>query len=335
MNCTEARVLLRPENSELRFLPEGPYPLEDDWMSWVAIQHGASAREGSLNLFNLTTAESRSIGLRGRPGFAFPTNHNGRFVVGLERAVVLIDLESDDQVVLCDGIDSSVDNTIINDGVAFDGGLIFGCKDLEFSTKKAGLYLYRSADQKLVQLRDDQICSNGKIVTGTGNVRTLIDIDSPSKTVVRYELNVSDGSLSEPEVVLDLTSGTDFPDGMIATPDDKSVIIAFYNPNPAEAGEARQYSIQDGTLEHIWTTPGSPQATCPQLIATSDGVQLVITTAVEHMSEQQQAAAPNAGSSPRPVLAQPRRRLDLRFRDELPRGLKIDQRSGSIADEPV
>ena len=295
MNSTEASVLLRPESAELRFLPEGPYPYSDGWISWVAIQHGATATEGSLNLLELSTGENRTINLNGRPGFAFPTDREGVFLVGLERRLALVDIESGEETVLCDGVDSGVENTIINDGVAFDGGVIFGCKDLEFSTQKAGLYLFRSSDRQLIALRSDQICSNGKIILGTGQTRTLIDIDSPTKTVVRYELDLEAGTLSQPETVVDVTSGDVFPDGMIATPDGNGVIISFYNPNPAEAGETRQYSLADGSLQHVWQSPGSPQATCPQLVHTEAGVKLIVTTAVEHMPSERLAGAPNAG----------------------------------------
>ena len=295
MNHTEASILLRPDSAELRFLPEGPYPYTTGWISWVAIQHGADAVEGSLNLLELSTGKKRTIHLHGRPGFAFPASREGVFVVGLERRISLVDIESGEETILCEGIDSGVENTIINDGVVFDGGLIFGCKDLEFATGKAGLYLFRSRDRQLIQLRSDQICSNGKIVLQHGQNRALIDIDSPTKTVVRYELDVETGTLGEPEVVVDVSSGDVFPDGMIATPDGNGIIISFYNPNPAESGETRQYSLLDGSLQHVWTTPGSPQATCPQLVQTQQGVKLIVTTAVEHMSTDRLAGAPNAG----------------------------------------
>ena len=58
---------------------------------------------------------------------------------------------------------------------------------------------------------------------------------------------------------------------MVTTPDEQSLIISFYNPNPAEYGETRPYSLLTSELEHIWQTPGSPQATCPLLLEMPDG----------------------------------------------------------------
>jgi sugar lactone lactonase YvrE len=288
-------LLYQPESPELRFLPEGPYPYGSGQISWVAIQHSATSITGSLNLLNLETRENRRHRLIGRPGFAFPTNRPHVFVVGLERCVQLFDLQANTYTPLTEEVDSAVSGTIINDGVAFEGGIVFGCKDLQFAEKKAGLYLYRSRDQQLIALRTDQVCSNGKIVLGNGNRLTLLDIDTPTKTVVKYTLDVAAGTLSQPEVVVDLQHGGDFPDGMVATPDGGSVIISFYNPNDAPHGETRQYSVATGELEAIWRTPLAPQATCPQLVEHGGKIKLVVTTAVEHMPPARLAVHRNSG----------------------------------------
>ena len=292
------RLLFRPETAEQRFLPEGPYPCGNGLLSWVSIQHGVDQPVGSLNLLDLAAGTNRNIALPGRPGFAFPTNRDGEFVIGLEREVGLFRIEDASWTPLAAELEAGVDGTIVNDGVAFAGGLVFGCKDLNFKDPKAGLYLWRRSDGQTIKLRDDQICSNGKVIFGDGDVVTLLDIDTPTKQVVRYSLNVAAGELSAAEVVVDLTSGDDFPDGMIATPDGQSVIIAFYNPEiagPVDFGAARQYSLQDGSLEAVWTVEKSPRVTCPQLVRIDGSVKLILTTADEGMSPEQQARHTNAG----------------------------------------
>ena len=123
----------------------------------------------------------------------------------------------------------------------------------------------------------------------------LLDIDSQTKTVVRYELDLDAGTLSEPQIVVDLRGGNVFPDGMIVTPDEKSVIVAMYNPNDAPHGEARQYGIADGQLEAVWKTPQSSQVTCPQLIELDGHVKLILTTAVERMPPERLRYRQNAG----------------------------------------
>ena len=294
---TVADLLFLPESDEIRFLPEGPTALGTGRFSWVAIQHGPDGTHGSLNIFDLGSSSNSQFDLPGRPGFAKPTTRDGVFVVGCEREIGLFDISDRSWKVVVSGVDEGIDGTIINDGTVYADNLVFGTKDLEFKTKKAGLYLYRGKDNRLIRLRDDQVCSNGKDVidSGDGGLH-LIDIDSPTKRVVRYRIDIGRGELSEEETIVDLQDLPSVPDGMTVTPDEQSIIISFYNPNPAEFGETRQYSLFGGGLEHVWQTPGSPQATCPLLLETAEGeVQLVVTTAVEHMPAERRAESPLAG----------------------------------------
>jgi sugar lactone lactonase YvrE len=293
---TECSVLFRPDSDDLRFLPEGPYSLNDGRISWVAIQHGGDSVVGSVNILDPDAGGNQNFELPGRPGFAFPTSQPGVFVAGVERSLGLFDTSTGSWTELCGGVDSGVENTIINDGVLYRDNLIFGCKDLKFEEKKAGLYLWRSPDRSLIQLRDDQICSNGKAVVPQKDGRlVLIDIDSPSKTITRSFLDIESGTLGPPSTVVDLTSEPIFPDGMIVTPDGHSLIVAFYDPGDPEFGVARQYSLDSGALQEVWTCPGSPRVTCPQLVRINGRVQLLLTTAVEHMEPEQQQRHPNAG----------------------------------------
>lgn len=295
MKETVCDLLYRPDSAALQHLPEGPYPYGAGRLSWIGIQHGPDSTVGSLNVLDLQSKTNTSYELPGRPGFAFPTNQDGTFVIGLERSLGMFDTATGKWTELAGGIDKDVENTILNDGIAFAEGLVFGAKELSFTNPVAGLYLWRTRDQQLIQLRSDQLCSNGKVMFADGDRWTLYDIDSPTKTMVRYTLDVAAGTLSEPQVIVDLTAGEVFPDGMIATPDGKSVIIAMFNPGDAKFGEARQFSLADGSVEAVWKVPGSPRVTCPQLVELDGRVHLVLTTAVEGMPAEQLAKHPNAG----------------------------------------
>jgi sugar lactone lactonase YvrE len=292
-----ADVLFSPESSELRFLPEGPIGLDSGKCSWVAIQHGADATHGSLNVYDLSTGTNGCFPLAGRPGFALPTDQPDQFLVGLERRIELFDIRGGKPETVCEGVDNDVENTIINDAVGCSAGVIFGTKHLEFSQQIAGLYFFRTRDRELFPLRGEQICSNGKVILSDSDDEvTFLDIDTPTKKVVRYALDVGKGAVSGPETILDLNDVAAYPDGMIGTADGTGVIISFYNPEPAEFGETRLYSLDSGDCELIWQTPASPQNTCPLLIEWQGTIQLVITTAVEHMSPERQEMATNAGA---------------------------------------
>lgn len=296
MHKFEAELLYRPSSAELRFLPEGPYDLGDGRFSWVGIQHGATAQTGSLNLFDLNTGRNTSLDLPGRPGFAFPTTVGDRFVVGLERHLVVVDVTSGEFRELCGPVEGDVDGTIINDATLVEGGVVFGCKDLQFETPKAGLYLYRTADRRLLRLRNDQTCSNGKKPLIWRGRPSLLDIDTPTKQVVAYPLDVAAGTLGDPVVVLDLRDEPAFPDGMVLTPDGTGAIIAFYDPRKVAAGATRQYELATGRVQCEWSTPKSPRVTCPALVNHAGRVRLVLTTAVEHMSPEDQRELTDAGS---------------------------------------
>lgn len=295
MQIHQTSILLAPECNQLRFLPEGPISHGNQGFSWVAIQHAEDIACGSLNLFDWDSRSNTNFELPGRPGFAFPTERDEVFVAGIERQVMIVNIATGEHSVVSEEIDQNVENTIINDGIPFSEGIIFGAKDLEFQTQKAGLYFWRASDRKLILLRDDQICSNGKIISGAGNHKILLDIDTPTQTVVRYTLDVDAGKLSEAEVVLDLTHLDMFPDGMVATPDGKSVIIAFYNPHAAEYGVARQFNLASGAVEAEWRCDRAPRVTCPLLLNTNDGVKLILTTATEVMDSEMFESHPNSG----------------------------------------
>ena len=284
------------QSDELRFLPEGPYSVRDGELSWVAIQHGTDATAGSLNILDLASGKNRNFALPGRPGFAFPCQSAGQYVVGCERELGIFDVGDGSWKVFCEGIDDDVTGTIINDAMVYEDNLIFGTKDLEFATKKAGLYLYRGRDQQLIRLRDDQICSNGKAIrSDDDDGLELIDIDSPTRQVVSYPIDIDSGTLGEPEVVLDLTDDPAVPDGAIVTPDDRGLIVSMFRPEAASHGETRLYDLSTGQLECVWQTPRSPQNTCPALVRHGGAIKVVITTAVENMTPEDRAACPDAG----------------------------------------
>lgn len=301
MPTTTAQVIDFPQTDALQFLPEGPFWLGENRVSWVAIQHAADKTVGSLNVLELShsglSASNQEYTLPGRPGFAFPTDRKGIFVIGIERQVGWFDTESSTFTPFCHGVDADVDNTIVNDGVICGENLIFGTKDLEFKTKKAGLYLFRKRDHQLIRLRADQLCSNGKAVQNPEDADqvSFFDIDSPTRTVVRYDLEIASGHLSDPEIILDFEGDPAVPDGQVFTPDKKCLVVAMFHPGFKEAGETRVYEISSGKLLQTIQTPGSPQNTCPLLCMVDGKVHVMITTAVENLSADDLQRCPNAG----------------------------------------
>jgi sugar lactone lactonase YvrE len=161
-----------------------------------------------------------------------------------------------------------------------------------FSEPIGHLYLFTLDDNQLTILADGQTCSNGKVFAEGG--RVLYDIDTPRKQITEYRLDLTNRTLRQTGIALDLRHRNDFPDGMCDS-GDGTVIIAFYNPSFAESGQAVQYKLGSGEIHGVWLTPGSPRVTCPLLVQRPNGVKLILTTADEGMTPDMRVRCPNAG----------------------------------------
>lgn len=291
MRVFTAEPFFDPGNEALRHLPEGPRWLRDGRLGWVAIEHGSGAGRGSFNLLDPATGANETHELEGLPGFFAETVDPHTIVVGLGRELVLYDWTRRRSSRL--GIECSPrPDVTINDGMAISGGLLFGTKHMTFRERVAASYWYSSDARELKEIRSGEICANGKFLFAD---RWLVDIDSFDRTVELFEVDWEKGKTKPTRIIADYRETNLFPDGLRPTPDGRSVIVAFYNPEPAEYGLARQFSLADGTVEAEWRFPGSPRVTCPEFIRHEGQMKLVFTTAVEGMADEQRAAAPHAG----------------------------------------
>ncbi len=69
----------------------------------------------------------------------------------------------------------------------------------------------------------------------------------------------------------------------------------MFNPWVEPQGETRLYDFDSGALICTWVTAGAPQNTCPALVRHDGKLKLVITTAVENLSIENQAKCPTSG----------------------------------------
>ena len=264
-------------------------------LGWVAIQHAADSREGSINVLHLASGGNRSFPLPGRPGFFAETTRPGLVLVGLERRLAYCDL-------LTGGVEetgitvTSDERVIINEGLAIDGGVLFGTKDLELNRPIAALYYFDSAARSVHTVLGGQICSNGKFLRRDAAGTTLIDIDSVPRTISRYRLDAVLRRVLERSLVTNPDSLPGFPDGLRPSPDSESVIVAFYNPSHCAYGLCQEIRLVDGEVLCEWEIPQSPRVTCPEFVEMDGKVKLLFTTAVEGMPAETRAIAPGAGA---------------------------------------
>lgn len=302
-----AQVWQRPDSEEDAFLPEGPRLLRcqgRDWVIWVNIQLHGEAVQGRLMLAAMKApgpTDVRRFACPGRPGFVLPTDREGVVLVGMDHALYLFDLAQESWSPPLVHLPHSHPRTTINDGeVTPDGrALVFGTKDLLFREPLGHLYLYDIPRRRLHVLAERQTCSNGKVFYAEAGGWILYDIDTPTRQVRRYRLDIEHGQAQFLDVALDLHGWEGFPDGMCAA-EEQSVIIAFYNPGDRDVGRAIRFDLVSRAAVEEWEVPFSPRVTCPLLIPPApspagEGVRLILTTADEGMPPEVRRRNPNAG----------------------------------------
>lgn len=299
IRTTSTQVLLSPNSEADRFLPEGPRAIQlegREALLWVNIQTSPEAKIGALHLRFWDTGEQRSLPLANRPGFVFPTDREEIVVVGQGHEIGTVDLSTGAWTRWAT-LPHQNPRVIINDGEIVPGGraIVFGTKDTQFAEYIAALYLFTLDDQQLSTLAEGMLCSNGKVFTQGDGGLILYDIDTPRRSVMRYRVDLTSGSIQADREVVDLHSEEGLPDGMADT-GDGTAIIALFNPHRGGDGQALRVDLGSGKTIERWTTPGSPRVTCPLLVEREGQVKLVLTTAVEGMPDEMRRASPEAGS---------------------------------------
>jgi sugar lactone lactonase YvrE len=283
----EAVPYFRPALEEQRYLPECPRVIGDS-LVWVSIQYAADRPTGGLNVMDLSSRENVHHALPGRPGFFAETGEPSVLLVGLERRLVLYDLNRGAVTETLAHIPDDP-RVIVNDGIAIPDGAIFGTKHLGFSEPVAAIYHYDHATRQVRELLGGQICSNGKYL----HDHLLVDIDSYPKTITEY---CYDGALHSPRLVVPPDLLPALPDGLRPMPGGKSVVVAYYNPAHVADGIAQEIRLSDGEVLTEFVIPGSPRVTCPEVWELDGATVLFFTTATEGMPEETRAIAPEAGT---------------------------------------
>ena len=291
----DAKVWLTPERDEDRFLPEGPRALTlsgREAVAWVNIQTAADAVTGAIFARFWDTGEVLRFDLHDRPGFFLPTTRPDTLLLGAGKRLLLYKPLTREVEELATIPDASP-RTIINDGEVVPGGraVVFGTKDVNFAEPLGHLYLFATDSRRLTQVAGTMTCSNGKVLHRHLDRLDLWDIDTPRRDIRRFEVGLDPPAATATRDRLDLSGEAGFPDGMCDA-GDGTVIVAFYNPEPAAHGVAKRFRLADGAVLDEWRTPGSPRVTCPLLVRG----KLILTTAVEGMPADQRSACPHAGS---------------------------------------
>src|ERR1035437_1807315 len=286
----EARPFFRPALEEQRYLPECPRVIGTS-LVWISIQYAADRPLGGINVLDLASRENVHHALPGRPGFFAGTGESGVLLVGLERRLVLYDLNRRAVTETLAHIPEDP-RVIVNDGIAIPGGAIFGTKHLGFSEPVAALYHYDHATRQVREMLGGQICSNGKYL----HDGLLVDIDSQPKTITEYRYDGALHALNAPRLIAPPEALPALPDGLRPMPGGQNAIVAYYNPGDVADGIAQEIRFSDGEVLTEFVLPGSPRVTCPEVWELDGATCVFFTTAIEGMPPETRAIAPEAGT---------------------------------------
>jgi sugar lactone lactonase YvrE len=296
MRSQTAHLYVTPDREEWRYLPEGPRRMTvrgRETIAWVDIQTGKEAKFGMIFARPTEGGDEIQITCPGRPGFILPVEGGDRVLVGLDKELKVCNLATGEWSESLARIPDHSPRTMMNDAEIVPGGkaVVFGTKEIQVKEPLAHLYLFTVDDHQVSVLADRQTCSNGKVMyPDERGGFTLFDIDTPTRKVARYRLDVAARTATLEGVAVDLSHETGLPDGMRDC-GDGTAIIALYNPEFAQEGRAVRYNLSTGQALEEWRTPLSPRVTCPSV----EGSQVILTTAVEGMPPEQRATCSNAG----------------------------------------
>ena len=257
-------------------LAEGPV-WHDGRLWWVDIERC------EIHALDVATGTDRKWTLASRVGFAVPRGKGG-FIVGTEHGLSVWD---DGRMEPLAHPEEAKPGNRFNDAKCDPQGRLWAGTMAMSEAPEQGA-LYRVDARGVSKMVDAVSISNGLAWSPDG--ATMYYIDSPTRRVDAFDFR--DGEIANRRTVITLEDG--FPDGMCDC-GNGTVIIAFYNPEYADAGRAVRYRLHTGEVLDEWLAPGSPRVTCPLLFEEAGAVKLLLTTADEGMAPELRAKCPNAG----------------------------------------
>jgi len=163
------------------------------------------------------------------------------------------------------------------------GRMWVGTMAFDFSPGVAALYTFDSKDLK--EVVSDLTVSNG--IGWSLDKKSMYFIDSPTKKVDIFDLNLEKGDLKNRRLFIQLGDLDAFPDGL-TTDEDGGVWVALFG-----GGQVRRFSAE-GKLTHIVELPVKQVTSC--CFGGADMSELYITTAQNGMDSDSLISQPLAGS---------------------------------------
>ncbi len=259
-------------------LGEGPcWDQDKQQLYWVDIL------QKQIHIYRPDTDTSRTIQLDRKIGTLSPRTQGG-LIIALDNGIATLDLETEEVTYLADP-ETHLPGNRFNDGKCDPKGrFLAGTMDDNEGKTTGALYLMEPNHQ-LRQLFDEVGVSNG--IGWSPNYDTMYYIDSPTREVVAFDYDLESGQLSNRRVIITISEGEGFPDGM--TTDTEGMLwVALW-----EGESVTRWDPKTGKLLQRIPIPAQNVTACtfggPEL------KDLYITTARINTGEDILEKYPNAG----------------------------------------
>ena len=229
---------------------------------------------------DLTGAAQAEWRMEQRPCWIIETSHADRFLVGLERGIVVVRLIPGDAVEIIHRLPGVFpDGMRLNDAKAGpDGQVYFGSMD-DAEAAATGQFHVLNAEGQLSHIDHGYTVTNGPAISPDG--RTLYHTDSPARTIYAFDRH-HDGSLTGKRVHIRFTEADGYPDGMTCDAEGGLWVCHW------DGGRVTRF-LPDGTRDRAITLPASRVTSCAFAGPGLD--QLVITTAAHEREAEPLAGA--------------------------------------------
>jgi sugar lactone lactonase YvrE len=177
-------------------------------------------------------------------------------------------------------------NQRLNDGKCDPQGRLWvGSMNLDKQSRKAHLFRIDSKG-KSVKILDSVSISNG--IAWTKDGKTMFYIDTPTRTVMAYDFQGTDGSISNPRVLVTVPDSLGWPDGMTLDEND-NLWIGMWGGYCVS-----HWSVKDGAYLGKVRVPAPNVTSCA--FGGPNFETLYITSAKEGLKEEQLLKFPASGN---------------------------------------
>jgi sugar lactone lactonase YvrE len=237
----------------------------------------------NLHVYDPISNQDRAISIEQYVTTVVPRAKGG-VALTTQNGFFSLDLDSGELMPIADP-EQDMPNNRFNDGKCDAAGRFWaGTMSMDGSGRCGSLYCL-DVDGSVRKVLGDIGISNG-IAWSLDNSR-MFYVDSATKQVVAFDYDIRSGALANRRVIVDVTDGSAFPDGMTIDADGM-IWVAFWDGYRVE-----RWNPDTGELLKTIPVPTAKVSACAFGGRNLD--QLYITTAREGMSREQLEKEPMAG----------------------------------------